>query len=133
MRTGGCLCGALRYELEGEPVVVAICHCRDCQKLSGAGHATGALVATAQLRLAGSAARYRTTARSGTDVVRTFCPTCGSPISTENSGKPGFITVMLGSLDEPVDWKPSIELFARNRKPWDRDNATVQSFDTQPE
>lgn len=43
--TGGCLCGAVRYEIKGKPVVVARCHCEECQKISGAGHSVGAMFA----------------------------------------------------------------------------------------
>lgn len=43
--TGGCLCGAVRYQISGTPVVVARCHCEECQKVSGAGHTVGVMFA----------------------------------------------------------------------------------------
>ena len=65
MLTGRCLCGACAYEIEGEPVVVAHCHCLDCQRLSGAGHSTGAMFAESNIyertlrEVCGSEERFR--------------------------------------------------------------------------
>ena len=82
---GGCLCGAVRYEAEGEPVVVAHCHCEDCQRRSGAGHSTGAMFAADRFRLTGQVAEYKLMSDNGNEVTRVFCPACGSPIFGRNS------------------------------------------------
>jgi hypothetical protein len=55
MRTGRCLCGAVTYEVDGDPVVVAHCHCADCQRVSGAGHTTGAMFPASKLVIRGAA------------------------------------------------------------------------------
>jgi len=74
LRTGGCLCGAIRYETAGEPVFTLRCHCRDCQRQSGAAHVPAARFPSAGFRiLLGTPRRYVTKADSGNDIVRVFC------------------------------------------------------------
>ena len=133
MRTGRCLCGACTLRIEGEPLVVANCHCLDCQRLSGAGHTTGAMFAASTVEIAGPVATYALTSDAGNTVTRRFCATCGSPLCGENSGMPGFITVSLGALDASDDLVPQVAIFARSRRAWDPADPSVQTFDAQPE
>jgi hypothetical protein len=133
MLTGHCLCGACAYELDGEPVVVAHCHCRDCQRLSGAGHATGAMFPEDSVRLRGSPARYEMVAESGNTVTRLFCPACGSPLFGMNTGMPGFMTVTLGTLDASDALTPQVAIFTRARRSWDSPDPSVASFEAQPD
>lgn len=135
MLTGRCLCGACSYEIDGSPVVVAHCHCRDCQRLSGAGHSTGAMFASEGVRLSGSSSTFDLASEAGNTVTRIFCPTCGSPLFGRNSGMPGFMTVTLGTLDASAEaeaLKPQVAIFARSRPAWDCVAADVTVFDTQP-
>lgn len=132
MLEGGCLCGAVRYQIEGKPVVVAHCHCADCQKGSGAGHATGAMFPVEQMRLTGATTEFRLRAESGNVVTRAFCPICGSPISGRNSGMPGHLTIPLGTLDDPGALSPQVIIFARNRPGWDVMDAALPAFEAQP-
>ena len=131
MRTGRCLCGACAYEIEGDPVVVAHCHCLDCQRLSGAGHATGAMFPEAGIRLEGPVATYAFASEAGNEVTRLFCPNCGSPLFGRNTGMPGFMTVTLGTLDEP-DLTPQVTVFARSRRAWDAMDESLPTFQAQP-
>ncbi|WP_436210595.1 GFA family protein [Bradyrhizobium sp. LjRoot220] len=93
MLAGRCLCGACTYTIEGDPVVVAHCHCRDCQRFSGAGHTSGAMFAESGVSIAGNPARFILTSEAGNTVTRLFCGECGSPLFGSNSGMPGFMTV----------------------------------------
>lgn len=133
MRTGGCLCGACKYEIDGDPVVVAHCHCIDCQKLTGAGHATGAIFAEDRIRLSGPSTSYSMPAESGNKVTRIFCSTCGSPLFGRNSGMPGYMTVSLGTFDSSNDLTPQVVLFARSRRPWDIMDEALPTYATQPD
>src|SRR5260221_14613105 len=101
MRTGRCLCGKCAYEIDGEPVVVAHCHCLDCQRGTGAGHSTGAMFAEADVRLQGPVSTYVLQSDAGNAVTRLFCSGCGSPLFGRNTGMPGFMTVSVGTLDLP--------------------------------
>lgn len=132
MLTGRCLCGACAYEIDGDPVVVAHCYCLDCQRLSGAGHATGAMFADAGVRITGRPAIYTLTSDSGATVTRRFCGACGSPLFGSNSGMPGFMTVTLGTLDQPDGLVPEVAIFARTRRAWDMMDPALASFDDQP-
>ena len=132
MRTGRCLCGACGYEVQGDPVVVAHCHCQDCQRLSGAGHTTGAMFPEAQVRLWGPVATYALASDAGNQVTRGFCATCGSPLFGKNSGMQGFMTMTAGTFDRPDDLTPQVAIFARSRRTWDHVDPAVASFEAQP-
>ena len=133
MFTGRCLCGNCSYTIEGEPVVVAHCHCLDCQRLSGAGHTTGAMFPEEGVTLTGAPATFSLTSDGGNTVTRLFCGTCGSPLFGKNAGMPGFMTVFLGTLDAPDTLTPQVAIFARTRRQWDVMDASLTSFKAQPD
>ena len=133
IHAGGCLCGNIRYEVTGAPVVVAHCHCEDCQRISGAGHSTGAMFATTQFSISGNVSEYSLVSKAGNQVTKVFCPTCGSPILGRNDGMEGFVTVSLGTLDDSSRFEPEVVIFAGNKKPWDIMNDTLPTFLAQPE
>jgi hypothetical protein len=129
---GGCLCGNVRYTIEGDPIIVAHCYCRDCQRVSGAAHMTGAMFPTANIEITGPMSEFRSVAESGSTVSRLFCATCSSFLFGRNTGMAGFMTVSVGTLDRPDRITPQVAVFARSRPHWDAADANVQSFDTQP-
>ncbi len=133
IREGGCHCGSVRYQASGEPVIVAHCHCEDCQRLSGTGHTTGAMFATENFQIDGELSEYSLEADNGNHVTKAFCPQCGSPILGRNSGSPGFVTVGVGTFDDSSTVTPQVTIFARNRKPWDAMDEQVPTFDAQPD
>ncbi len=130
--TGGCQCGAVRYEVAGAPIVVAHCHCENCQRGSGAGHSTGAMFSDQGFVLTGPVGEYQYQSDNGNQVTRAFCPTCGSPIFGRNTGMEGFVTITLGSFDDSSEFKPDVTVFGRNRKPWDVMDEDLTTFETQP-
>ncbi len=132
MLTGRCLCGGCSYSIEGDPVVVAHCNCRDCQRLTGAGHSTGAMFAEEGVSLTGSVALFSLLSDAGNSVTRLFCGACGSPLFGKNTGMPGFMTVSLGTLDDPNALTPQVAVFARTRPDWDSIDSSVERFDAQP-
>jgi hypothetical protein len=132
IHTGRCLCGAIRYKATGRPLVVAHCHCKDCQRGSGAGHSTGAMFADENFRLTGKLGEHKLTSENGNEVTRVFCPACGSPILGRNSAMPGFVTITLGTLDDAAGFEPQVVVFARNRQPWDVMDEGLPTFDVQP-
>lgn len=132
LRTGRCLCGSVRFEVDGEPTIVAHCHCEDCQRLTGAGHSTGAMFSTENFRITGELGEYELRSDNGNVVTRVFCPSCGSPIFGRNTGMEGFLTISLGIFDESAGFEPSVIIFARNRKPWDLMDESIATFEAQP-
>ena len=129
---GACLCGQIRYEAVGQPVVISHCHCKDCQRGSGAGHSTGAMYAEHQFHISGRLGEFQLVSEAGNKVTRVFCPSCGSPIYGKNSGMPGFLNVTLGTLDDSSSFTPQVTIFARNRKPWDLVAIGLPTFEAQP-
>ena len=129
---GACLCGQIRYEVVGQPVMISHCHCKDCQRGSGAGHSTGAMYAEHQFRISGRLGEFQLVSEAGNKVTRVFCPSCGSPIYGKNSGMPGYLNVTLGTLDDSSSFAPQVTIFARNRKPWDLVAIGLPMFEAQP-
>src|SRR5215470_10449486 len=89
VRTGGCLCGAVRYESAGEPEFSLQCHCRDCQRSSGTAYNAAIRVPSAGFRVTqGAPKRYVSKADSGNEITRVFCGDCGSPLWVQVSTRP---------------------------------------------
>ncbi len=106
-RTGGCLCGAVRFEAEGEPIRVGLCHCADCRKESGSNYQTFGVWPTSQFSSIGTVHTYR---------GRGFCPTCGSRLFDRGGEE---TEIRIGSLDEaPNGLEPTYELWVKRREPW---------------
>lgn len=133
IRLGSCLCGALRYSAEGPPLVVAHCHCVNCQKGSGAGHSTGAMFSASMVKLTGPAAEYTYASGKRTDVTRVFCPSCGSPILGRNTGMANYVTLAVGTFDDAAGFEPQVTIFARSQNPWDFMDPDLPTFQTQPD
>ena len=107
VREGGCLCGAVRYRLEGEPFLIGTCHCLDCRKESGA-------VFTFYAKWPIDTFRY--TGEIRTREGRSFCPECGGRLFNLHADD---VEIRLGSLDEaPSDLKPQQEGWIKRREHW---------------
>ncbi|MEM9566387.1 MAG: GFA family protein [Actinomycetota bacterium] len=119
-RTGGCLCGAITYAIEGEPMAVAVCHCDHCQRQSGGAFSTNVVVAPDQLSISGNLSTFEDRGRTGDDVyvLRKFCPSCGSPIVSILVGRPEIVAVKAGTLDDRTDIQPVIQAHCDDKQPW---------------
>ena len=93
---GHCLCRAVSYTIQGKPIRMAQCHCKDCQRASGTGHMSLAFFKKDDVAILGKTANYPSTADSGNINTRHFCPTCGSRVYGENSARPGVIGITGG-------------------------------------
>lgn len=123
---GGCLCGSVRYHLEGDPLLVGICHCRHCQKQSGAPFSVVAGVAAQALSLQGETRTFHDTGDSGSTVERIFCPACGSPLVSRIEAVPGLVFLKTGTLDDPSGIAPTFEVYCDRRWPFLPDLAPEQ-------
>ena len=127
--TGGCACGAVRYECTAEPLGSINCHCRDCQRASGTAYASVLRVPAASFRvIKGEARFYSVKADSGNTVSRGFCAECGSPLFSRLSGMPEVVGVRAGSLDDPSWHRPAIDIFTASAQPWDYMNPDLPKF-----
>ena len=112
--TGGCQCGAVRYELAAASEHVSVCHCRMCQKASGGPVMAFARVKKDQLRWTrGQPAAFR----SSSLVERNFCSACGTPL-TYNFIDSGNISVTAGSLDDPEAVRPALQYCVDRTLSW---------------
>ena len=98
-RKGGCLCGAVRYVLKGEPGAIAICHCTHCQRQSGSLFSFNPVIREADYEQSGETMVYVDKGDSGQPVYRHFCGGCGSPILPTIASAPGMVVVKAGTLD----------------------------------
>jgi len=131
-RTGGYLCGAIRYEAVGEPVFTLRCHCRDCQRQSGAAHLPAARFPSEGFRiLLGTPKRYVTKADSGND-IRFFCGDCGTPLYVQVGTRPDLVGLHICTLDDSAWFKPDADIFMRSAQPRDHDQPNVPKHDTYP-
>jgi hypothetical protein len=133
MLTGGCLCGAVRYEADGDPAWTAICYCRDCQRSSGSGYVPVMGAPRARMRITGEMAHFDAPAANGNIATRHFCPTCGSLVlGGILDDMAGTISIYIGTLDDPSAFKPQIAIFTKHRLPWDCTAAGVTEFSAMP-
>lgn len=119
-RTGRCLCGDITYEIEGDPMAVAVCHCDHCQRQSGGAFSTNLVVSPDQLTVSGDIATYEDRGRTGDDVyvLRRFCSACGSPIVSVLVGQPDIVAVKVGTLDDRSDIAPVVQAWCDDKQPW---------------
>ena len=114
--TGGCQCGAVRYEIAEDPLAVYVCHCRECRKQSASAFGISAEVRRAAFRLThGTVKSWSRPTDSGKTLDCLFCADCGSRIWHEAAGGAETITVKGGSLDEPLDLQRAVHIW-RSRK-----------------
>ena len=116
--TGGCLCGALRYEADGEPSLMGHCYCADCRKASGSGFIPFMGFKSGVVRFSGATRQFACKAASGRDAVRNSCPVCGGLVFGGTVGKDTSFTIYAGSLDDPSLFRPQVAIFTRDRPEW---------------
>jgi Uncharacterized conserved protein len=113
---GGCRCGAVRYKVSGTPAHVALCHCADCRKSSGAPMVVWAAFAENDVTLlSGALSDYR----SSPPVTRRFCTVCGTGLFYSNPEVlPGLIDVQAATLDDPDALPPQAQIQTAERLGW---------------
>ncbi len=130
--TGGCACGAVRYECSADPIMAGNCYCRDCQHSTGTAMASVMLVPKAALRITGELKHHEVTGDSGGKVSRAFCPSCGSPILSLVSTMDSMVALKAGSLDDPSVFKPMFQVYLKSAPPWAPVRDDLPKFDKQP-
>ena len=130
--TGGCLCGALRYEAAGEPTFAGFCFCADCRKASGGGSIGFMGFPASAVRFSGPACQFNSPAFRGGEATRNFCPTCGGLVFGGIVGASNSHTVYAGSLDDPSHFRPAMAIVNRDRPAWAPLPPGLTVFETMP-
>jgi len=117
---GGCHCGYITYEAELDPEKVVICHCTDCQTLSGTAFRTVGIVPRENFRLlSGTPKDYVKTGDSGRQRVQAFCPECGAPIYATGVGDDTkFFNIRVGTTRQRDRLVPRKQVWCRSAQPW---------------
>ena len=132
MITGGCLCGAVRYDSRAEPITARMCWCRLCQYIATGNAAVSVCFATAQMRIAGETRGYESVADSGNKMHRRFCPACGVHLFSEAESRPHLIFVRAGTLDDPEVARPAASIWTARAPTWACIDETLPSWEGQP-
>ncbi len=121
--TGHCHCGAVSFEAEIDPAQVRVCHCTDCQRMSGSAfrYNVNSLPGTFALK-SGAPKRYLKTAESGNKRAQAFCPECGTHVYASDAvDSPQSVGLRVGTLDQRAELRPSRQIWVRSALPWSMD------------
>ncbi|KAF9466911.1 DUF636 domain-containing protein [Collybia nuda] len=118
---GSCLCGAIKYEITGDPFTYLVCHCINCKKATGSPFMANAFFKTDQLSITQGKETIKNfrddQTASGSAINRSFCPDCGSSLFIVSATNDCAI-VSTGTLDDPVTWTPRRENFTERKFHW---------------
>lgn len=129
---GSCLCGAVRYEIDGPVGTPENCHCGMCRKAHGAAFSTNAVVATDALRVVAGADKL-TQYASSPNRLKAFCSQCGSQLFIRRTNRPELTVVTLGTLDDDPGVRPTRHVFTASKAPWHAPDAALPAFEVYPE
>ncbi len=130
--SGGCACGAIRYEVAGAPVAENHCQCRQCQRQTGSGHGAYLTFAGATVTIEGTSKHWQTVGEMGTIKHAHFCTACGSPLYLTFPHMPDIFVIRAGSLDEPARYAPQFVFWTAAAHPWDQVDPALTRFDKMP-
>ena len=130
MFTGGCVCGAVRYESDAEPLALFKCHCRDCQGVSGGPYAPVVYLPLAGFKITGPVAHNFTDSMAGGKNKRGFCSECGSRLTGGETDR--GIGILAGSLDDPTQFHSQVDIHVADAEPWDVMDPASTKFEHYP-
>lgn len=118
MFRGSCLCGAVRYAAEAEPIFMGVCHCTNCQKQTGSAFSCEVAVPKPALSISGATREFRHKGGSGKDVITTFCPVCATRLTAEIEIMPEVAMIAAGTLDDRGVFDGMTHIFCASAQPW---------------
>jgi hypothetical protein len=118
--TGHCQCGQITYELTGDLIATAVCHCDHCQRQGGSAFSVNLIAMEPQITVTGTLSTFEDRGDLGdaVHVHRKFCGSCGSPIYSLMEVPPGLIAVKAGTLDDTSEVNPTVEAWCERKQPW---------------
>jgi hypothetical protein len=128
---GSCLCGTVRFKVEGAFDSFYLCHCQHCKKDTGSAHAANLFSQSAKLSWQSGADAVTTFTLPGTRHSRSFCKFCGSALPNTQSA--GVLIVPAGSLDTDVSILPTAHIFSSSKANWEKASEEVPTFEKLPD
>jgi hypothetical protein len=127
--SGGCFCGAIRYQVGGKPLFLGYCHCESCRRAAGASSvAWGTFLRDDFVVTKGALTEFS----SSPSVLRGFCPACGTSLTYRRAGRPTEIDVTLASLDDSSVLRPRCHIWVSDKLPWITIDDGLLQFETVP-
>jgi len=119
-QTGRCLCGQISYEISGDLIATAVCHCDHCQRQSGGAFSVNLIALESQLAVTGTLSTFEDRGENddAVYVYRRFCGDCGSPIYSALVGPAGVVAIKAGTLDDKSAVAPTVEAWCEHKQPW---------------
>ncbi|MDH3444374.1 MAG: GFA family protein [Deltaproteobacteria bacterium] len=125
---GGCHCGNITYTAEIDPEKVGICHCTDCQTLSGSAFRVSVPATKEAFHLNGTPKIYVKTAESGAKRAQGFCPECGTAIYATAARDPQVFNIRVGTTRQRAELKPRTQGWCRSARDWVMDLQSITQF-----
>jgi len=116
--TGSCLCGQVQYTANTDPAIIAVCHCKNCQRQTGTAFSVIVGIPKSALSIQGKLKRFSDTGDSGQTVDRNFCPECGSPIISNVAVMPELTFIKAGTLDDTSWLDPRMHIYCDSAQRW---------------
>jgi hypothetical protein len=129
---GSCHCGAIRYQADVNPDTSIICHCTDCQTISGAPFRVNVAASTRTLQVTGEPKTYTKRGDSGAEVTTAFCGTCGAALYSGKGEAPKFVFLRLGAIRQRADLPPKAQGFCTSAMPWAMDITGIPQVSSKP-
>ncbi len=131
-RGAGCFCGAVRFTIDAEPLAARTCWCRMCQYLGGGTATANIAFPSDKVSWTGEIRYHESIADSGTPTRRGFCPTCGTPVTSEALTRPHLIFLRIGTLDDPDLLGPQLTIWTDQAPEWACISREIPSIEGQP-
>lgn len=130
VHAGGCFCGAVRFEVEGESLHTSLCHCSDCRRSAGAPVVAWAAFLDDRLRVTRGETK---TINSSGATFRSFCPHCGTGLFYRNAAMlPGIVDIQIVAMDEPEAFPPQVQIQTAERIGWMEQAHSLPAFERFP-
>jgi len=130
--TGRCHCGNIKYQAEVDPNAVGLCHCTDCQILSGSPFRSSVSVKKEDFKLTGQPKIYVKTAESGNKRAQAFCPECGTHVYAAAPVDPQVFNIRTGTIDQRSQLRPKRQIWCKSAQPWVMDLKAIEQIAGQP-
>ncbi|MDO8893333.1 MAG: GFA family protein [Sulfurimicrobium sp.] len=129
MYTGSCLCGSVRFEIEGAIRNIVCCHCSQCRKAQGSAFATNGIVKYSDFTVLHGQDEL-TAYESTPGQTKYFCKTCGSPIMSKLASRPDEVRVRLGTIESDIEERPMAHIFVTSKAEWEEISGDLPQYES---